>query len=48
MQKEPPGALLVFIAHNDVLLVGAKWWAQAAGVRVKVYSVLWDVHQGRF
>ena len=48
MQKELPGALLVFVAHNDVLFVGAEWRAQAAGVRVQVYSVLWDVHQGRF
>lgn len=45
MQKKLPGALFIFVAHNDVLFVGTEGWAQAAGVRVKVYSVLWDVHQ---
>lgn len=48
MPKELPGALLIFVAHDDVLFVGTEWGAQAAGVRVKVYSVLWDVHQRRF
>lgn len=43
-QKELPGALLVLIAHNDVLFIGTERWAQAARIRVKVYSVLWNVH----
>lgn len=48
MLQELPGALLIFVAHNDVLFIGTEWWTEAAGVCVKVYSVLWDVHQGRF
>lgn len=47
-QEELPGALLVLVAHNDVFLIGTEGWTQAARIRVEVYSVLWDVHQGRF
>lgn len=47
-QKELPGALLILVAHNDVLFVGTEGWTQAARIRVKVYSVLWNVHEGRF
>lgn len=41
---ESPGALLVLVAHNDVFFIGTEQWAQAARIRVKVYSVLWNVH----
>lgn len=47
-KEESPGALLVLVAHDDVFLIGTERWAQAARIRVEVYSVLWNVHQGRF
>lgn len=44
LMPESPGALLVLVAHNDVFFIGTEQWAQAARIRVKVYSVLWNVH----
>lgn len=46
LRSELPGAFLIFIAHDDILLIDVKWRTQAARAGVKVNSVLWNVDQG--
>jgi hypothetical protein len=45
LKDELPGALLIFIPHDDIFLIHIQWRAQAARAGVKVDSVLWNVYQ---
>lgn len=43
--QEQPGALLIFIAHDDIFLINNKWGAQAARGGVKIDGIPWNVYQ---